>query len=82
MNRRKAVLDDENGFAEHGGYMGAKISKLEEQFNTIQSNCLQKSKVLNYPLCNTNLTSTYLYFRSLKEFPFSSMASLNQARRS
>ncbi|CRL04716.1 CLUMA_CG017776, isoform A [Clunio marinus] len=43
--KRRPPLDDDNGFAQHGGYMSAKITKLEEQFNTIQSACRQKSKI-------------------------------------
>lgn len=43
--KRKPVLDEDNGFASHGGYMNAKISKLEEQFTSIQSSCKQKSTV-------------------------------------
>lgn len=43
--KRKPRRDDDNGFAEHGGYMGAKITKLEEQFNTIQAAVKQKSKI-------------------------------------
>lgn len=31
-------LDPENGFAEFGGYMNAKVSKLEEQFLEQQKN--------------------------------------------
>lgn len=31
-------LDPENGFAEFGGYMSAKVSKLEEQFLEQQKN--------------------------------------------
>jgi hypothetical protein len=34
--KRKQRKDDDNGFADHGGYMSAKVSKLEEQFLTIQ----------------------------------------------
>jgi hypothetical protein len=33
--KRRPVLED-NGFEEHGGYMTAKINKLEEQFSTLQ----------------------------------------------
>lgn len=44
MKRRKPV-DEDNGFADHGGYMSAKVSKLEEQFSTIQAACRQKSKI-------------------------------------
>ena len=43
--KRRPVLDPDNGFASHGGYMAAKITKLEEQFNTIQSSCAVKSKL-------------------------------------
>lgn len=43
--KRRPPIDEENGFAEHGGYMSAKISKLEEQFTTIQAACKSKSKI-------------------------------------
>lgn len=42
--KRRAQNDNENGFAEHGGYMAAKISKLEEQFSTLQ-NIIKKSNL-------------------------------------
>jgi hypothetical protein len=34
--KRQPRRDDDNGFADHGGYMTAKVSKLEEQFLSIQ----------------------------------------------
>jgi hypothetical protein len=34
--KRQQRRDDDNGFADHGGYMAAKVSKLEEQFLSIQ----------------------------------------------
>lgn len=43
--KRRPPIDDDNGFHEHGGYMAAKISKLEEQFTTIQAACQKKSKI-------------------------------------
>jgi DNA repair protein REV1 len=43
--KRKKQVDDDNGFADHGGYMAAKVTKLEEQFQTIKSNVKQKSKI-------------------------------------
>lgn len=43
--KRRPPVDEDNGFAEHGGYMSAKISKLEEQFTTIQAACKQKSNI-------------------------------------
>lgn len=43
--KRRPPLHAENGFSEHGGYMSAKISKLEEQFTTIQAVCKQKSNI-------------------------------------
>jgi DNA repair protein REV1 len=43
--KRKPKHDDDNGFAEHGGYMTAKIAKLEEQFSTIQAAVKQKSNI-------------------------------------
>lgn len=43
--RGKFGQDADNGFGEHGGYMPVKISKLEDQFNTIQSSCKQKSNI-------------------------------------
>ena len=37
MKRRPPIDDDnDNGFADHGGYMSAKVSKLEEQYLAIQ----------------------------------------------
>ena len=44
MKKRQQV-DDDNGFAEHGGYMAAKVTKLEEQFSTIQNACKKKSNI-------------------------------------
>lgn len=41
--KRRPPLDPENGFAQHGGYMVAKVTKLEEQFNSIQATVQQKS---------------------------------------
>lgn len=43
--KRRAPLDPENGFGHHGGYMAAKVTKLEEQFNSIQAACKQKSEL-------------------------------------
>lgn len=43
--KRKPVLEADNGFADHGGYMAAKITKLEEQFHSMQSVCAEKSKL-------------------------------------
>lgn len=43
--KRRPVQEEDNGFGEHGGYMAAKITKLEEQFSTIQSACSVKSKL-------------------------------------
>lgn len=43
--KRKPVIDPDNGFADHGGYMSAKVTKLEDQFNFIQASCKQKSKI-------------------------------------
>lgn len=34
--KRRPPIDDDNGFADHGGYMSAKVSKLEEQYIAIQ----------------------------------------------
>jgi hypothetical protein len=42
MKRRP--VDEDNGFGEHGGYMNAKINKLEEQFSTLQKE-VQKSNL-------------------------------------
>lgn len=43
--KRKPVIEPDNGFADHGGYMAAKVTKLEDQFNFIQAACKQKSKI-------------------------------------
>ncbi|KAG5680848.1 hypothetical protein PVAND_010329 [Polypedilum vanderplanki] len=42
MKRRP--VDEDNGFAEHGGYMSAKINKLEEQFSILQKD-IKKSNL-------------------------------------
>lgn len=48
MKKRKPV-DDDNGFGEWGGYMGAKISKLEEQFasDVARNSIYKKSDLFN-----------------------------------
>lgn len=43
--KRKPVIEPDNGFADHGGYMSVKVTKLEDQFNFIQAACKQKSKI-------------------------------------
>lgn len=48
--KRKPVIEPDNGFADHGGYMSAKVTKLEDQFNFIQSACKQKSKIFEVSL--------------------------------
>lgn len=41
MKKRQGIED--NGFAEHGGYMAAKINKLEDQFSLLQKQMLKSN---------------------------------------
>lgn len=69
--KRQPVLDEDNGFAEHGGYMAAKVTKLEEQFTTIQANCRQKSSVkfqLIIHCANRNLCFNFQIFEGVSIF--------------
>lgn len=41
---KKKPVNNDNGFEEHGGYMAAKINKLEDQFSLLQKQ-MQKSNL-------------------------------------
>jgi hypothetical protein len=43
--KRKQNPDAYNGFGDHGGYMNAKITKLEEQFSSLQNSLMKKSNI-------------------------------------
>lgn len=58
--KRKQVNND-NGFEEHGGYMAAKIQKLEDQFNELQRQ-MQKTNLFEGKLMARNCEITINLF--------------------
>ena len=68
--KKKPVDDGENGFHEHGGYMAAKINKLEDQFAVLQKQ-LQKTKLFEGKIWRE--ISSLIKF-NLQAYQFSLMA--------